>query len=96
MYAKNYLVCLCRHEENFSGLRFTETMESRTAPLLKPTVGNIRATIQAMFPGFTIDERAGSIKEQIADSPEGLECFTIALQAKEPVDLESWHVQFIA
>ena len=96
MYARNYLVSLCRHEENLSGLRFTETMESKSAPLLKPTVQNIRATIQAMFPGFTIDERWGSIREQIADSAEGLECFTISLRAEEPTDLESWHVQFIA
>lgn len=96
MYARNYLVSLCRHEENFSGLRFTETMESRTAPLLKPTVANIKSTIQAMFPGFTIDERWQSIREQIADSAEGLECFTISLQAKEPVDFESWYAEFIA
>lgn len=96
MYARNYIVSLCRHEENLSGLRFTETMQSKSAPLLKPTAGNIRATIQAMFPEFTIDERWQSIWEQIADSAEGLECFTISLRAKEPTDFESWHVQFLA
>lgn len=97
MYARHYMISLCRHEENFSGLRFTETMKTfNPSQAIKPTTSNIKRIIQAMFPDFTIDERWQTIREQITDSCEGLNRFTISLQAKNPIDFENWYVEFIA
>ena len=94
MKAKKYTITLSRHEENFSGLRMSETIKQyNPAHKITPTAKNVKQAIKALFPNFTIDERWQTVAEQIADSA-GCGYFTIDLQAKEPIEFESWCVSF--
>lgn len=94
MKEKLYSIALERHEENFSGLRMLETVKRiNPAHRITPTVKNVKQAIQAMFPDFSIDERWQTVAEQIADSA-GCGYFTIDLQAKEPIDFETWSASF--
>ena len=95
MKEKRYIISLERHEENFSGLRMTETIKLyNPAYKITPTVDHVKRIIQSLFPDFTIDERWQTVAEQKADSAE-YGYFTIDLQAKEPIEFESWYVSFI-
>lgn len=95
MKEKLYSIALERHEENFSGLRMTETVKKyNPAHRITPTAKNVKQAIKALFPDFTIDERWQTVAEQITDSAE-FGYFTIDLQAKEPIELESWYASFM-
>lgn len=94
MKEKKYTITLSRHEENFSGLRMSETIKQyNPSHEIAPTSENVKRIIQALFPDLTIDTRWMSIAEQIKDSIK-YGYFIISVQAKKQIEFESWSVSF--
>ena len=96
MKARRYHLALIKHSENLSGVSWQEILDLKThVPPFKPTVGNVRETVQALFPAFPIDERWQTIREQIMDSAAPYEFFTIAVQPADVAEFESYCVEFL-
>ena len=91
MKCRIWAVDLCRHEENFSGLRTDSRKRIANHVGLVPTTKNIEALV-GLFTDMPIDTRWMSIAEQVRDS---LDCgfFTIDLLHDE--DFVSYHLSFI-
>lgn len=91
MKARVYSIDLCRHEENFSGLRVESHKRIANHVGLVPTTKNIRALV-ALFTDMPIDTRWMSIAEQVRDS---LDCGFFSIELKSDEDFVTYSLGFM-
>lgn len=90
MKARVYAVDLCRHEENFSGLRVESHKRIANHVGLVPTTRNIKALV-ALLTDMPIDTRWTSIAEQVRDS---LDCGFFSIELISGEDFVSYALSF--
>lgn len=90
MKARVYSIDLCRHEENFSGLRAESHKRIANHVGLVPTTRNIKALV-ALFTDMPIDTRWMSIAEQVRDS---LDCGFFSIELISGEDFVSYALSF--
>ena len=96
MKERKFVISLLTHTENLTGASYQTIVKMlHNMPPFRPTVETVRAIIERNFPGFVIDERWQTVKEQIADSLDyGLFSISVRLPVGD-IDFTSFCVSFL-